>query len=352
MGNRETSADVVFEYTGDGCSVPKNVTCVQFNEGLQKIGHTAFFNCTSLESITIPSTVTEIGSNAFNSCINLREVIVNDGLTKVGHGVFSNCTSLKSITLPSTITEIDTCAFKKCSNLREVTFNDGLQKIGGWAFYKCTSLESITLPPTLTAEISNDAFGDCRNLKELILNDGLQKIGISAFYNCTSLKRVILPPTLVEIGMNAFHSCSNLREVELNGALQYGINMFGNCDALERFLFPTISYRIENIIQTSHWEELEDKLNEVHGVVQWESDELFVSRVTPQNWDDISRDIGKITRLVSYYELKDATTTFELALWKSKLDQADASNTTNRAAYRIDVPGPVKDTILQYLDHI
>ena len=60
---------------------------------------------------------------------------------------------------------------------------------------------------------------------------------------------------------------------------------------------------------------------------------------------------SKITRLVSYYELKDATATFELALWKSKLNQADASNTTNRAAYRIDVPGPVKDTILQYLDH-
>ena len=61
--------------------------------------------------------------------------------------------------------------------------------------------------------------------------------------------------------------------------------------------------------------------------------------------------LGRITRLVSYYELKEATTTFELALWKSKLDQAGATNTTDRAAYRIDVPGPVKDTMLQYLDH-
>ena len=55
---------------------------------------------------------------------------------------------------------------------------------------------------------------------------------------------------------------------------------------------------------------------------------------------------------MSYYELKEATSTFELALWKSKLDQADATNTTNRAAYRIDVPGPVKDTMLQYLDYM
>ena len=92
-------------------------------------------------------------------------------------------------------------------------------------------------------------------------------------------------------------------------------------------------------------------MNEVRGVVQWESDKLFVSRATHQNWDDVRRDIDRITRLVSYYELKEATSTFELALWKFNLDQADETNTAHRSAYRIDVPGPVKDTILQYLDH-
>ena len=94
-------------------------------------------------------------------------------------------------------------------------------------------------------------------------------------------------------------------------------------------------------------------MNEVRGVVQSGSNTLFVSRATPQNWDIIRRDFGRIARLVLYYELKEATTTFELAMWKFNLDQADAtnSNNTNRAAYRMDVPGPVKDTILQYLEH-
>ena len=152
------------------------------------------------------------------------------------------------------------------------------------------------------------------------------------------------------IGDCAFSGCRNLREVELNGVPKYlKSNAFNNCDALERFLFPTISYRLGNIIQTSHWEDLEHKLNQVRGVVQWESDKLFVS--VAHNWDDIRRDLSRIARLVSYYELKEATSTFELAMWKSKLNQADTTNTTNRAAYRIDVPGPVKDTMLQYLDH-
>ena len=81
--------------------------------------------------------------------------------------------------------------------------------------------------------------------------------------------------------------------------------------------------------------------------MQFESNKLFVS--VAHNWNDVRRDLDRITRLVSYYELKDATTTFELALWKFKLDQADENNTTNLDAYRIDVPGPVKDTMLQYL---
>ena len=88
--------------------------------------------------------------------------------------------------------------------------------------------------------------------------------------------------------------------------------------------------------------------------MRWESDTLFLYPEQQSFTIGILSEgtlAGLHDRLVSYYELKDATTTFELASWRSKLDQADASNATNRAAYRIDVPGPVKDTMLQYLDH-
>ena len=280
------------------------------------------------------------------------EVILNDGLQKVGNGAFQLCSSLESITLPCTVTEIGKNAFNLCSNLREVVFHDGLQKIEHGVFQYCTSIESITLPSTVT-EIGGSAFDRCNNLEEVTFNDGLRKIGNAAFYKCTSLKNVSLPSTLVEIGSKAFKYCNNLREVELNGVPQSVMSdAFDDCDELERFLFPTISYRRDNIIQTNHWEDCEDKLNQIRGVLQWENNKLFVSRPTHQNWDYIRRDFGRIAQLVSYYELKEATSTFELALWKSKLDQVDATNITNRAAYRIDVPGPVKDTMLQYLDQI
>ena len=93
----DVSAEVVFEYTGEGCVVPKDVTIVQFH----------------------PSVV-EVENNAFDNCNQLRKVLFNDGLQKIGLEAFWRCTSLSSIRLPSTVTEIGRSAFWRCSNLREV----------------------------------------------------------------------------------------------------------------------------------------------------------------------------------------------------------------------------------------
>jgi len=93
-------------------------------------------------------------------------------------------------------------------------------------------------------------------------------------------------------------------------------------------------------------------VNEARGVVQWEGNTLFGStrsRFYFHNWDETKGILRRITQLVTNYELKEAPSTFELTLWKFKLDKADATHSTNRAAYRFDVPGPVNNKILQYL---
>ena len=281
------SAEAVFEYTGSGCVVPKDVTIVRFH--------------------------------------------------------------------PSVI-DVEEDAFRNCKQLREVVFSDGLQKIGYAAFYYCTSLSIISLPlPSTLVEIGIAAFYKCYNLREVIFNDGLQKIGASACWNCTSLQRLTLPSTVTEIGNGAFRYCSNLREVVLHGLpREIGRNAFLNCTSLERFTFPTISSRLDTLIQTGHWEEIENEVDEVRGVVERSGSELFVSSEAMEggrNWNRVKQSLDKIVRLISYYELKEATSIFELALWKFKLDQVDKANPIPRKKCRMDVPGPVKDIILQYLPY-
>lgn len=71
------------------------------NEGIQKIEKSAFYGCESLERITLPSTVTEIGERAFRDCKWLREVFLNEGLVKIGNTAFYGCSSLQSFILHS-----------------------------------------------------------------------------------------------------------------------------------------------------------------------------------------------------------------------------------------------------------
>ena len=119
-------ASAVFEYAGEGCFVPEDVVCVKFHPSVVRVPCEAFYKHTQM-----------------------REVIFNEGLEKIGMGAFGQCTSLESVALPSSVTEIDERAFGDCNNLRKITLNNGLQKIGRKAFCHCTSLESIVLPSTV-----------------------------------------------------------------------------------------------------------------------------------------------------------------------------------------------------------
>ena len=73
-----------------------------------------------------------------------------------------------------------------------------------------------------------------------------------------------------------------------------------------------------------------------------------IQRRIRENWKNIRKVLCKIGRLISYYEMKEATTIFELALWKSKLRQA-GSNKANHGDYCVAVPGPAQNAILEYL---
>ena len=93
-----------------------------------KLGYYAFYGCSGLTSLTIPSCVTEIGKSAFRGC---------SGLT--------------SLTIPSSVTEIGESAFEGCSGLISLTIPSGVTSIGGEAFYGCSGLTSLTIPSRVTS---------------------------------------------------------------------------------------------------------------------------------------------------------------------------------------------------------
>ena len=98
-----------------------------------------------MTEIIIPSTVTEIGSNAFNGCVSLENVTFpnTNALVTVGDYAFAGCLSLVSVRLPDKVETIGENAFDACSALKDITLPSSLVSIAAQAFYRCTALESV-----------------------------------------------------------------------------------------------------------------------------------------------------------------------------------------------------------------
>ena len=158
---------------------------------ITSIGGDAFRGCTSLTSITLPSSLTSIGGEAFSGCSSLTEITLPSSLTSIGGDAFSGCTSLTSITIPEGVTSTGIGAFRNCSSLTEITLPSSLTSIGGSAFQNCSSLTEITIPEGVTS-IGGYAFSGCTSLTSITIPQRVTSIGVDAFYVCTSLTEITI----------------------------------------------------------------------------------------------------------------------------------------------------------------
>ena len=91
------------------------------------------------------SNIISIASSAFQNCGSLTTISLPDSLTSIANDAFGHCSSLTSISLPDSLTSIGNWAFGYCSSLTSISLPDSLTSIGGWAFGYCWSLENVTI---------------------------------------------------------------------------------------------------------------------------------------------------------------------------------------------------------------
>ena len=152
-----------------------NLSSIDFKEMQTSIDGYGFQGCTKLESVIYSKYWNSTGWYLFKDCSSLKNVEFNDEngdniITSFATGTFRGCTSLVDITIPKGVTEINSQCFYLCNNLKTIKFlGTSLQRIDKNAFGDCHSLETITLPSGLSL-IGERCFEGCPNIKEIYSN--------------------------------------------------------------------------------------------------------------------------------------------------------------------------------------
>ena len=174
----------------------------------------------------------ELGSRAFYNCSGLTSLSLPSGITSIGWEAFSGCSGLTSLSLPSGITSIDSEAFSGCSGLTSLSLPSGITSIGREAFSGCSGLTSLSLPSGLTS-IDFNAFSGCSGLTSLSLPSGITSIDSEAFSGCSGLTSLSFPSGITSIGGYAFSGCSGLTSIYVYAEKLPNMesDVFDGCDA-------------------------------------------------------------------------------------------------------------------------
>ncbi|MCR4956886.1 MAG: leucine-rich repeat protein [Lachnospiraceae bacterium] len=217
-------------------------------DGLVNKNNMIFQNCTSLKTISFPSTMESIGANNFRNCPSIENIQVaekNGNFVSEGgllltadkkKVVLGYNTAGKEVSIPETVTAIGEYAFQY-QTPTGVSFGESVTSIEKYAFYYCTSLTKVILPGTVTA-LGENAFANS-SVQEAVVNANVKTLPKSMFNGCASLKKVVLNDSITSFGTNIFTNCKVLETVVMPKALT-GVSSytFGGCEALKEIYIP------------------------------------------------------------------------------------------------------------------
>ncbi len=185
--------------------------------GVTNVGACTFFGCVDLTSVTVPKSVTKVGTNAFGLCKSLTDVYYTG--TKTEWNNVNGKGSLYSATLHyhCGATDDDNVYWALVDNTLIISGSGAMKNYvmkfieAPWYSYR-TTIKTVTIENGVTV-IGRQAFYDCANLKSVTIPNSVTSIGDSAFQNCTNLTSVTIPDSVKTVNLYAFYSCAGLTTI-------------------------------------------------------------------------------------------------------------------------------------------
>ena len=241
VGTRQYYRSSTILTTSSYYYIPSSLKSVTVAGG--NILYGAFYNCGSLISITIPDSVTSIGSSAFQNCSGLTSITIPDGVTSIGSSAFSGCSGLESINIPfvggSVKTASDTyqypfgyifgtSSYSGGVSTQQYYYGSSTSSTTSNNYYIPSSLKSVTVTG---GNILYGAFYNCSGLTSITIPNSVTSIGQSAFRNCSGLTSITIPDGVTSIGDYAFNGCSSLQDVYASNFSKWCSIDFGDSTA-------------------------------------------------------------------------------------------------------------------------
>ena len=273
------------DYNGESNYTVKEATAYNGEEYLTTaIADRCFFEKSVLQSITLPSDITSLGSYCFGNCTSLTEITLSESLTTLGEYCFSGC-SFSTITLPQNVTSVGNNCFYNCSKMTALLVDaveppvcpngTGLSTDNVTLFVPSESITrykedavwgQFTIKPKEEYSFKEEVVGDLKyklfnynNVATVIANgydkpsaytipesitaaDGnsytVTAIDNGAFKDCSSITGITLPNTIVRLGDQCFAGCSSITTTTIpNGITTWGEYCFSGCTSLKEINF-------------------------------------------------------------------------------------------------------------------
>lgn len=263
----------ITKYTGNeqNVSVPSTIN----GKKVTVIGAAAFSSKTSIKTVTIPNTVTDLETGAFMYCKNLTNITLGNSVKSLGDCVFESC-GLEEIKIPASVTSINVRAFWDCSALSKIEVDnanttfcsiDGIlfskdktkicnypkaktnttysipntvKVLGSYSFEGNKYLQNVTIPNSVTT-LDYGVFYKATALTSIVLPSSITKMDFSCFEMATGLKNVVINTQTSSIPFSCFKGCTNLVNVDATNCTANLINddTFKECTRLTQIKLPS-----------------------------------------------------------------------------------------------------------------
>ena len=178
-------------YQGDA----KEIEVPHYSTGGAVVQRVYSIRSQTLESITLPDSIIQISSIAFQNCTALQSITLPEGLQWIGNSAFAGCQSLRSIEIPKTVTTFGATVFARCDALTLAEY-DGNDYVG-----------DASNPYRILCQVND------KNKSTHIIHEKTELIADEAFYGARALVKLVIPENVVSIGEDAFDGCAKLVEI-------------------------------------------------------------------------------------------------------------------------------------------